>query len=178
MGSCRCYPSSSSCSSHLGDRVCLRDRRHRVANTVLRFLQRYHGEECHFGYVVGPRAPWLSRRPLALESSFIPRHPAGLDCWKWIVTVNVPLVCPPRYCSEHLFYSFALSALRQESLFPWKGLPGESVRPGCPFSVQTGFTVSLEPLFGLSQAPGRVTQMSRSPRVLSEYLAASARAVS
>lgn len=50
---------------------------------------------------------------------------------------------------------FALSALRQEFVFPWKGLAGESVRPGSS-SVQNGFTVFLALLFSLSQSPGGV----------------------
>lgn len=48
---------------------------------------------------------------------------------------------------------FALSALRQEFLFPWKGRAGESLSPGSS-SVQNGFTVFLELLFNLSQSPG------------------------
>lgn len=78
----------------------------------------------------------------------------GIDCWKWIVAVNV---IAQNSCSIHLF---VLSALRQEFLFPWKGLAGESVRPGSPSSVQNSFTVFLELISSLLVG---VMLMLRSP---------------
>lgn len=71
-----------------------------------------------------------------------------------------PDVSAQNSCSIHLF---VLSALRQEFTFPWKGLAGESVRPGSPSSVQKGFTVFLEILFGLGQSPAGVMLMLQSP---------------
>lgn len=60
-------------------------------------------------------------------------------------------------CSIHLS---VLSAPRQEFTFPWKGLAGESERPGSS-SGQNGFTIFLELLFNLSAdwlgADGNVT---------------------
>jgi len=78
----------------------------------------------------------------------------GIDCWKWIVAVNVVLVFLRHSCSEQSFYSFVCAVCAEARIHvPMEGSGWGACKTWFPASVQNGFTVSLEGPFSPSQSP-------------------------